>query len=188
MNHLQSKKTTKVIDTIKIVRLSLLVALATVLSLIESQLNIPFLPWLRIGLANVMTLLALAMYGISGAVIVSCMKALLAGIFGSLPMLVFSFTASLTSSLSMGIIYSIFRQKFSIVGISIIGAVIHNLTQLLVAFIILNMSEKSVFAILPFLIIVGVVAGTLTGLIARYLIRVLDKPKILGNSGGSNAK
>lgn len=181
-SHLQSKETKKVTDTVRIVRLSLLIALATVLSIIENQLTIPILPWLRIGSANIMTLLALTMYGIKGALIVSCTKALIAGIFGSLPMLVFSFSASLASSLSMGIIYSTFRQKFSIVGISIIGAVVHNLTQLLVAFIVLNMSKKSAFAILPLLIIAGIAAGTLTGLITRYLIRVLNK------SGGWNAE
>lgn len=179
---MQSKETTKVTDTVRIVRLSLLIALATVLSIIENQLTIPVLPWLRLGSANIMTLLALTMYGMKGALIVSCMKALFAGIFGSLPMLVFSFSASLTSSLFMGIIYSIFRKKFSIVGISIIGAVVHNLTQLVVAFIVLNMNGKSVFAIMPFLIIAGIAAGILTGLITRYLIRVLDK------SGGWNAE
>lgn len=182
MSHLQSKVTTKVTDTVRIVRLSLLIALATVLSIIENQLIIPVLPWLRFGSANIMTLIALTMYGIKGALVVSCMKALLSGIFGSLPMLIFSFSASMTSSLSMGIIYSIFRQKFSIVGISIIGAIVHNLTQLVVAFLILNMSRKSVFAVLPFLIIAGIVAGILTGLITRYLIKALDK------SGGWNAE
>ncbi len=178
MSQIKSEKTTKTIDTIKIVRLSLLIALSAVLSIIEGKLAIPFLPWLRIGLANVMILIALTMYGMRSAVSVSCMKALLAGIFGSLPMLIFSLSASLTSSLTMGIIYSIFRKKFSIIGISVIGAVVHNLTQLLVAFIILNLSRKSAFAILPFLIISAISAGILTGLIARYLIKILDERKI----------
>ncbi len=152
--------------------------MATVLSITENQLTLPILPWLRIGSANVMTLVALTMYGIKGAMIVSCMKALLAGVFGSLPMLIFSFTASLTSSLAMGIIYSLFRQKFSIIGISIIGAVVHNLTQLLVAYIILNMNHKSAFAILPFLIIAALIAGILTGLIARYLVKILSERRM----------
>ncbi|MGQ9609971.1 MAG: Gx transporter family protein [bacterium] len=175
---MQGEKTTKITDTLEIVRLSILIALATVINIIESKFAIPLLPWLRIGLANVMTLIALTMYGIRGAMIVSCMKALLAGIFGSLPMLAFSLSASLTSSLVMGVTYIIFRKKFSIVGLSIIGAVIHNLTQLLVAFIILNLSRKSIFAILSFLIIAAILAGILTGFIARYLIKILNERRI----------
>lgn len=166
-------------DIHKTVRLSLLISLATVLSILENQLPIPRPPWLRLGLANVMTLVALVMYDTRAAVTVSCMRALLAGIFGALPMLAFSFPAAVTSSLSMGILHRISGQRLSIVGLSISGAVVHNLTQLLVACLVLSLPRSSILVLAPFLILVAVGAGFVTGLIARYLIKQLIPP---GNS------
>ena len=158
-------------DTRKMVRLSLLVALATVLSILENQLPIPRPPWLKLGLANVITLVALVMYGVRAALTVSCMRALLAGIFGALPMLPFSFSAAVTSSLSMGILYRISSRRLSIIGLSVSGAVIHNLTQLLVAYFMLSLNRASILALVPILILAAVVSGVITGLIARNLIR-----------------
>lgn len=157
-------------DTQRMVRLSLLVSLATVFSIIENQLPIPRPLWLKLGLANVITLVALMMYGIRAAVIVACMRALLAGIFGVLPMLMFSFPAALTSSLSMGILHRVSGQRLSIVGLSVLGAAAHNLTQLMIAYFVLSLSRSSVLALMPLLIIAAVVAGFITGLIARYLV------------------
>jgi len=160
-------------DTQKMVRLSLLVSLATVLSILESQLPIPRPLWLRLGLANVITLIALMMYDIKAAVTVACMRALLAGIFGTLPMLAFSFPAALTSSLSMGVLYRVSGQRLSIIGLSVSGAVVHNLTQLMVAYFVLSLNRSSILALAPLLILAAVAAGFVTGLIARYVIRHL---------------
>lgn len=157
-------------DTRMMVRLSLLVALATVLSILENQLPIPRPLWLKLGLANIITLVALVMYGIRAAVIVACMRALLAGIFGALPMLLFSFPAAITSSLSMGILHRISGRKLSVIGLSVSGAVVHNLTQLLVAYFVLSLNRSSMIALAPLLIIAAVVAGIITGVIAKYLL------------------
>ncbi len=160
-------------DTRKMVRLSLLVALATVLSILENQLPIPRPLWLKLGLANVITLVALVMYGTRAALTVACMRALLAGIFGALPMLPFSFSAAVTSSLSMGALYRVSGRRLSIIGLSVSGAVVHNLTQLLVAYFVMSLNRASVLALVPILILAAVVAGVVTGFIARHLIRRL---------------
>jgi len=162
-----------IMDTRKMVRLSLLVSLATVLSILENQLPIPRPLWLKLGLANIITLLALVMYGTREAVIVACMRSLLAGIFGVLPMLMFSFPAALTSSLSMGLLHRAFGQRLSIVGLSVSGAVVHNLTQLAIAYFVLSLNSSSILALAPLLILAAVMAGVLTGLVARYLIKNL---------------
>jgi heptaprenyl diphosphate synthase len=160
-------------DTQKMVRLSLLVSLATVLSILENQLPIPRPLWLKLGLANVITLLALIMYGMQAAVIVACVRALLAGIFGVLPMIIFSLPAAFTSSLSMGVLHRVSGRRLSIIGLSVSGAVVHNLTQLLVAYFVLDLSRSSILGLAPILVLVAVGAGLVTGLIARYLIRHL---------------
>jgi heptaprenyl diphosphate synthase len=162
-------------NTRKMVRLSLFIALATVLGIIENQLpKPPGFIWLKLGLANIITLIALVMYDTWSAVIVACMRSLLAGIFGALPMLIFSFPAAFTSSLSMGILYHLFGKRFSIVGLSIFGAVIHNLTQLLVAYLLLKLSINAILALAPVLIVVAVGAGLVTGLAARYVLKHLS--------------
>jgi heptaprenyl diphosphate synthase len=161
-------------DTQKMVRLSLLVSLATVLSILESQLTIPLLPWLKLGLANIMTLIALTIYGAKAAITVACIRALLAGIFGTLPMLAFSFSAALSSSTAMGVLYRISREKLSIVGISVVGAIIHNITQLFVAFILLRLSHSSLLALTPFMVLFAVGSGIITGFIARYINRAMN--------------
>jgi heptaprenyl diphosphate synthase len=155
------------------VRLSLLVSLATVLSILENQLPIPRPLWLKLGLANIITLVTLVMYGIRAAVMVACVRSLIAGIFGALPMLIFSLPAALTSSLSMGGLYRVSGQRFSMVGLSVLGAVVHNMTQLLVAYFVLSLNSSHIYALAPFLILAAVGAGIVTGLIARYLIRHL---------------
>ena len=163
-------------DTQKMVRLSLLVSLATVLRILENQIPIPRPPWLKLGLANVITLVALMMYGTRAAVTVACLRALLAGIFGTLPMLAFSFSAALTSSTAMGVLHRISGQRLSIIGLSVSGAVVHNLTQLLVAYFLLSLnllSRTSILTLAAFLVLAAVVAGFVTGLIARYLVRHL---------------
>lgn len=162
-------------DTQKMVRLSVMVALATVLSILENQLPIPRPLWLKLGLANIMTLLALIMYDIRAAMTVACIRSLLAGIFGSLPMLAFSFPAAITSSFTMGLLYRILGKRFSIIGLSISGAVIHNLTQLLIAYLILNLSYSSILALSSFLILAALGGGIITGLIARYIIRIIPE-------------
>ena len=153
------------------VRLSLLVSLATVLSILENQLPIPRPLWFRLGLANVITIVTLIMYDTRAAVTVSCVRALLAGIFGALSMLLFSLPAAFASSLSMGVLYRISGQRLSIIGLCISGAVVHNLTQLLIAYFVLRLSRSGIVAIAPLLILAAVGSGFLTGLLARYLIR-----------------
>ena len=160
-------------DTQKMVRLSLLVSLATVLSILENQLPIPRPPWFKLGLANVITLLALIMYDTRAAVTVACIRSLLAGIFGTLPMLAFSFPAALTSSLSMGVLHRVSGKRLSIIGLSVSGAVVHNLTQLLVAYVMFSFNRSITLALAAILVLAAVGAGIVTGLIARYLIRHL---------------
>jgi heptaprenyl diphosphate synthase len=163
-------------DTQRMVRLSLLVSLATVLSILENQLPIPRPLWLKLGLANVITLVALTIYGIRAAVTVACIRALLAGIFGALPMLAFSFPAAITSSTTMGILHRISGQRLSLIGLSVSGAVVHNLTQLLVAYFVLSLSRSSILALAPLLILAAVGAGLTTGLMARYVVRHFPAP------------
>ena len=171
----------KSMNTQKMVRLSLLISLATVLSILENQLPIPRPLWLKLGLANIATIIALVLYGIRAAAGVALLRCLLAGIFGTLPMLIFSLPGALASALGMGMLYRISGSRFSIIGLSVAGAVSSNMAQLLVAYFVLKLSSSSISFLAPILILAGIGAGLVTGFLARQLLIYLhiegDKPE-----------
>jgi len=171
----------------RIVYISFLIALASVLQIVESLFPHP-LPWLRLGLANMITLTSLVIFGYAVAVQVAALRAILSSfLLGTFfaPSFFLSFSGALMSALVMGGVYSLGRMGkgnpsprypfgFSIVGVSILGALTHNLTQLFVAYFFL-VRHKGLFIILPFLIVAAVVTGFITGYGANSLSREMRK-------------
>lgn len=152
-------------------KIALLVSLACVLQITESLIPHP-IPGLRLGLANIITLIALVNLGFGSAIEVTVLRTLLSsfmmGTFMS-PTFILSFSAGLMSTLIMGLLYWLSRLSrhhlFSIVGISIAGALLHNLVQLYLAYIIL-VKHPGIFVFLPWLCIGAVFTGWVTGIIA----------------------
>ena len=171
----------------RIVYISVLIALASTLQIGESLFPHP-LPWLRLGLANMITLTSLVIFGYAIAFQVAVLRTILSSfLLGTFftPGFFLSFSGALVSALVMGGIYSLGKTGksnpssqsffgFSIIGVSILGAVSHNLTQLFVAYLFL-IRHKGVFLMLPFLIVAAVVTGFITGYGANYLIREMRK-------------
>ena len=126
------------------------------------------LPGARLGLANLATLLALEMDGFKAAAVVSFSRALLAAIFGGTFGAVafwLSLGGAALSLLGMGV--GRLLPDISIIGVSVIGAVCHNLGQLAVLCLILP--NPGTLVLLPWLILLGIPAGFLTGLLARRI-------------------
>jgi len=177
----------------RIVYISALIALASVLQIGESLFPHP-VPWLRLGLANMITLTSLIIFGYAIAIQVAVFRTVLSSfLLGTFftPGFFLSFSGALMSALVMGGIYSLGRMGrgnpssrylfgFSIIGVSILGAVSHNLTQLFVAYLFL-IRHRGVFLILPFLIVAGVVTGFITGYGANCLSREVGKIMVEGN-------
>lgn len=171
----------------RIVYISALVAIASVLQIAESLFPHP-VPWLRLGLANMITLASLVIFGYAVAIQVAVLRTILSSfLLGTFftPGFLLSFSGALMSALVMGGIYNLGRMGkgnpsthhltgFSIVGVSILGALTHNLTQLFVAYFFL-IRHKGIFMILPFLIAAAVVTGFITGYGANYLSREMRK-------------
>jgi heptaprenyl diphosphate synthase len=171
----------------KIVYISILIALASTLQIVESLFPHP-LPWLRLGLANMITLTSLVIFGYAVAVQVAVLRTILSSfLLGTFftPGFFLSFSGALMSALVMGGIYSLgkigksnpspqYLFGFSIIGVSILGAVSHNVTQLFVAYLFL-IRHKGVFLIFPFLIVAAVVTGFITGYGANCLSREMRK-------------
>lgn len=159
-----------------LVTLSLLSSLAIVLFVLESSLPNPF-PWLRFGLANIIIMIGLALFGFKDGLFISLIRTTVGSIIiGSFlgPAFWLSLAGGLASVLIMGLAYKLFSSLFSLIGISILGAYTHSLTQLALVFLFL-IQRREIFALLPFLLFCSLLTGFINGLAALYLLEYLKK-------------
>lgn len=159
-------------------RSAALVAAACVLQIAESLIPHP-VPGVRLGLANIVTLIALAELGFRAALEVALLRTVVASLFlGSFlaPGFLLSFFSAAASTAVMWALWRISSRfpdwGFSITGVSVAGAVAHNACQLYLAYLLL-VRHKSVFYFAPWLAISGVVTGWLTALVAAEALRRL---------------
>ncbi|MBC8183576.1 Gx transporter family protein [candidate division KSB1 bacterium] len=156
-------------------RLSLLVGLGLILFVVETFIPRP-LPWLKPGLAHVATLVALYGYGSRAALIVVVARIMLGAIvLGTLfnPAFILSFSGGITATLFMAFFKQYFSKVFSIFGISIIGAVIHTLTQLfLVALLIVQKIE--IFYLMPVMILSSIFTGFVVAFVSYLIISKIE--------------
>ncbi len=153
--------------------LALLVTFAVVIHTVEAAMPLPMpVPGVRIGLANIITLLTLVLFGLRSGLLVATIRSVLGSIFvGGLFGFGFwlSLAAGLTSCLAMAFML-LFQRKglVSMVSVSVVGAAIHNLTQLGMASIIIS-SIELIKGYYPFLLLLSIPTGIFTGLAAYYL-------------------
>ncbi len=155
----------------RLVRLSMLIGLGLILFLFESFIPRP-LPWLKPGFAHIATLLAIYMMGTGAALIVVVTRVLVGSLlFGTLfnPAFILAMGGGIAATFVMGSCKRYFSQTFSIFGISILGAVVHNLTQLiLVEFLIVQRFE--IFYLAPFMILSSIFTGFIVALISHLIL------------------
>ena len=157
---------------------AVLTALALGLSYMERfiplQLVIP-LPGVKLGLANIVTLVALAMLKPRHALLILIPRCILGALFGGgVTGLMFSLCGGI---LALGIMTPAWKLPFlSIYGVSILGAAAHSIGQILAAMVLL----KSVYiaAYLPYLLVVGIFTGLLTGSVTAGILRILPNAVI----------
>jgi len=153
-------------STRRLVLLSMLSACGLVFFIFESFL--PLLPWLRPGLGNVATVLALMIFGFGDAVKVTVLRIVLGAlVLGRLftPVFLFALSGGLASVLIMALVMRYTKQVFGPVGISVFGAVAHNMVQLIVAYLLFVKSIE-IFIFIPVFLGAGVVTGAVVGLVA----------------------
>ncbi len=159
-------------NTKKLTTLSLSVALALLLSFIESQIP-PFVavPGIKIGLSNIVTVFLLYTYGWREAGCVSLVRVCLSSLlFGSAVSLLYALSGALLSFITMIALKKL--PFFSEMGVSVAGGVFHNAGQIICACII--MENAAISAYLPPLIISGTVAGAVVGIISGILVKKLN--------------
>jgi len=165
-------------NTRKPVLLALFTAQAIVLSIVESWLPIPVgIPGVKLGLANIITLAVIIFFGFKEALAVVIVRTVLVSFFTGGPMVfLFSAAGGFLSTAVMAVLYRRMSKIFSIIGVSIAGAIMHNFGQLLVASFV--MKEVSVLMYLPILMISGIIMGCFVGLCTNFLVKALKKTNI----------
>ena len=161
-----------------LVHLSLLTALGLVLFLFESVLPRP-VPWVKPGLAHVATLLALYLYGARAALLVVILRtaigALILGSFFN-PIFLFSMVGGLVATCAM-ILFKSFGRLFSVIGISVVGAMVHNIVQLLLA-VVLVVGQHEILVLLPGFLIPAWFTGILVGAVSFFLLRQIKQTRL----------
>ncbi len=145
----------------RVARYALLVALAMVLSWLESMVPLSAAaPGVKLGLTNLVVIFALYRMGLFDAAVISLIRVLLVSFtFGN----AYSFAYSLAGAvLSLAVMALLKRTgRFSILGVSVAGGVSHNIGQILVAMAVLGTGRIAWY--LPALLISGTVAGVCIG-------------------------
>jgi heptaprenyl diphosphate synthase len=155
------------------VYMALLVTFAVAVHTVEAAIPFPLpVPGAKLGLANIITLLAIVFYGYRSGLVVASLRSVLGSLLiGNFMGFGFylSFNGALASSLIMGLFMNLYRrQKITLVSVSLAGALTFNIVQLGLASILVR--NFTLFrGYLPFLLLLAVPTGIFTGLAAIYL-------------------
>lgn len=154
---------------------SIYTALAFIFGYIESLIPLPVpFPGMKLGLANLVVMIVLYRKNFRYAISISILRNLLQAItFGSLFSLLYSFTGSLLSLLAMGLMKKWGSSHFSVLSVSMLGGIVHNMGQLLIAAFLVGFS--SILWYLPILYFCGLITGALIGIISAQCLTRLPK-------------
>lgn len=155
--------------TKKIAYLSLLTSVGIALHIIESFIPVPIqgAPGAKLGLANIVNLITLVVFGFKEALVVAVLRCFVGTLgTGAVTGFFYSLAGALASTVVMFIVYKLGSKKFSLIGVSIFGALSHNIAQLTVASLMIN--NVLIFSYLPVMMLVSLFTGYFVGLTANY--------------------
>ena len=150
-------------------------ALALIFSYVETLIPINFGVWgMKLGLANLIIVIALYKMGTGEAFLLSVVRVLLSGfLFGNYFSIIYSLAGAI---LSLSVMAGLKRAGgFSGIGVSISGGVFHNIGQLIVAMLVVE--TFSVIYYVPVLLAAGLVTGLLIGIAASEMLKRLKNLK-----------
>lgn len=152
---------------------AMLTALAMIFGYVEALIPFGFgIPGVKLGLANIVIVLALYILPAYQAFAIQLMRIVLVSfLFGNLSMMLYSLAGGVLSFLVMWLLKK--GNGFSITGVSIAGGVSHNIGQLVVAVLVVQNLKIAFY--FPALMIAGLVTGCLIGILAGQIKRVLDQ-------------
>ena len=159
--------------TKKLTLLTMLLAMAIVVSMIESQVDVG-VPGARLGLANALGLIALSLFGVKEMLVLNMMRVLIVGLMrGTLLGMGFwiSFFGTLLASIAA--IVANRAKIFTPIGVSLVSATFHNIGQVMFVSVVTN-APMLFFTYLPFMLLMGIPTGIVTGHIVKTINNILN--------------
>lgn len=159
--------------TVKITELAAFTAIAFIFSYIENLFPLPLpFPGMKLGLANLVIILVLYKESFLSAFGVSMVRNILNALtFGSLFGFFYSLAGSVLSLCIMYLFKEIKHPQFSLISVSTVGGIVHNIGQFIVAICLVGFS--AILHYLPFLYFAGLIAGVLIGILAKLCLKRL---------------
>lgn len=154
--------------TKRIALFGMLVALAFIFSYIEHMIPLPLPTGVKLGAANIVILCALYFLGVKEAMAISLIRIILSGFAFGISTVPYSLAGGALSLLAMMLLKR--NKGFGMTGVSVAGSVCHNIGQTLMAMVLLG--NKTVYYF-PVLLLSGVVAGVLIGVISSLVLSKL---------------
>ena len=148
--------------------LGLTIALAMIMSYIEALVPLSFaVPGIKMGLANIVIIFVLYKISTKEAILVSLIRVILVSLlFSNVMAMSYSIAGAVLSLLVMWVLKK--TDKFSVIGVSIAGGIMHNVGQIIMAVILLGTEQIALY--LPVLIITGTATGVVIGIVAGLVI------------------
>lgn len=152
-------------------QVALLAALALIFSYVEALIPYnPGIPGIKLGIANVVTVIALYKFSAKEAAAVSLIRIVIAGLlFTGLFGMLYSLAGAALSLAGMILLKK--TGLFSVIGVSMAAGVLHNMGQLLVAAALIE--DLRIFFYYPVLMFSGIIAGILVGIISVFILRAI---------------
>ena len=164
--------------------LGVLTALSLVTFIIENQFPPMFVPGAKMGLANIFSFAALIMYSPVEAFIIVAIRTGLGAVYaGNVSSLMYSFTGGVVSMAVSSVLMYTLYPRISVMSVSIIAAVAHNITQVAVYAIISG--TTLIFGYLPYLILIGILSGAIVGGVTMLVFKKVPQSifeKMIGSS------
>lgn len=154
--------------TKKVAMLGLCIALAMIMSYIEVLVPLSFaVPGIKMGLANIVIIFVLYKIGTKEAVLVSLIRVILVSLlFSNVMAMAYSIAGAV---LSLGVMWLLKKtDKFSVIGVSVAGGIMHNVGQIIMAVILLGTKQIALY--LPVLLITGTATGIVIGIVSGLVI------------------
>lgn len=160
----------------RIATVAILTALSLLMFMIESLLPpmFPVIPSVKIGLSNIIIMLAIYVLSSLDALIILTLKCFLSSVFiGNISAFMYSFAGGVSSLIAMCLLIMLGSKLFGIVAVSLVGATVHNIMQFVVASLIVG--SFSIMSVVPIMLIFSSIAGVFNGIAVWLTLRYVPE-------------
>lgn len=154
--------------TKRLVTLSILLAMATIINVFDSWLSFSSFPFARLGFANIVIIIILYNFDFKSAFLINILRTILSSLIrGTFFNQVFFMSLSGAIFSTIVMYFIIKSNTFSEIGVSLCGAITHLFAQFVCVFFFLD--AKEVFYYLPYAMISSIISGIIVGIISLRL-------------------